>query len=771
MPFGSVTLTPGVNSERTPTLLRAGISQSSLIRFRDSLVQKYGGWQKYYQYAVAGVPRDMHAWEDLNLNKHLFVGTTTQGAVITNNSLTPITPQTLVSNFAPNFSTTATSPLVTIIDPNITDVTVYDSVFFNVPVSVGGLILDGLYPITVTQVAGSHSYQITAATAATTTETNPTATNNTTASGNPTLHFASTPSWVAGGMVIFNLNHPASIPANTLVSSTTSTTVVMTGNAASPGVSSGDDIVFCSVPLFTTTSGSSVVNVGLLNHGQVVGNTVVFAASTTASGVTISGSYDVITYTDVNNFSIQASTQATASSIFAMNGGEAQLVYSIALGPPPLGSGYGTGGYGGLTPPSTTYGYGGVGGSSEGVQIGTPITATDWTSDNWGEILIACPKGGGIYYWDPTGGFQNLQIISSGPIYNNGIFVSMSEQILVAYGSTVEQGIGYQQQPMLVQWCDVGNFFQWNATAQDQAGNFVIPIGSSIMAGLAVSNQNLILTDLDLWAMSYIGPPDVFGFNKIGAGMGAVSSHSVQQLRGSVYWMGTTNFYSYTSNGANVIPCPVWDAVFGNINTNYLQNVRAMPNTPFNECGFLYPSAASTSGECDSYVKFNISEPGTPWDYGPTTQTIPGTMQFARSAWIDQSVIGMPIGASPGGVIYQHETTPDADGQPLIYAYLTGYFYIGEGEDFCFIDQIYPDFIWESYTGTQSANVQLSFYLVNYPGDTPTIYGPYTCTQATEFLSVRFRGRQMAILVQGSDLGSFSRLGMCRYRYSPSGRR
>src|ERR1700722_20454117 len=97
--FGSVSLVPGVNVERTPTLLRAGISQSSLIRFRDDLVQKYGGWQKYYQFAIAGVPRDMHAWEDLNAVDHLSVGTTTQLDVITDGTLQNITPQTLISDF------------------------------------------------------------------------------------------------------------------------------------------------------------------------------------------------------------------------------------------------------------------------------------------------------------------------------------------------------------------------------------------------------------------------------------------------------------------------------------------------------------------------------------------------------------------------------------------------------------------------------------------------------------------------------------------------
>lgn len=758
MAFGSVTLVPGVNVERTPTLLRAGIAVSSLIRFRDSLVQKLGGWLQLYPYAISGVPRDLHAWEDLNGLDHLAIGTTGTGTklvVITDGNLQDITPQSLTSNFAPNFSTTANSPIVSIVDPNIANITTDDSVFFNVPISIGGIILFGLYPITL--VTGTDSYEITASANATTTETNPTATNGTTASGNNTLHFGTTPSWLVDGMVIADLTTPAAIPGGTTVASDTGTTVVMSNNAAAPGVGNGDEIIFCSLPVFTTTNGSQIVSVKFIDHQLSVGSVVVFQIPTTGEGVTITGAYEVAAVTDANTFTIAATTQATGSGTFAMNNGEAQLVYSIALGPPPAGSGFGLGGFG-----SGGFGTGTTGGS----QIGTEITAADWTSDNWGEILIACPENGGIYYWDPTSGFANAQIISSGPAFNAGIFISTTEQILIAYGSSVSEenpgDIGVQQQPLLVQWSDAGNFFQWNPNASDQAGSFPIPTGSRLVAGMAVSNQNLLWTDLDLWAMSYIGVPDVFGFNKIGAGLGAVSSHAIQQLRGSVFWMSPSNFASYTSNGANVIPCPVWDAVFQNINTSFLQNVRAMPNTPYNEVGWLYPSAASTSGECDSYVKMNITEPGAPWDIGP----------ISRSAWIDESVLGMPIGASPNGYIYQHEVSPDAAGSPLVATFTTGFFYLQEGEEYTFVDQIIPDFKWQIFPNAgSSAQIQLTFNVVNFPGDTPVSYGPYLVTQATENLSVRFRGRLMSITCTSSDIGSFWRIGSIKYRYSPAGRR
>ena len=175
MPFGEVRLIPGVNVERTPTLLEASVSQSQLIRYKDGLVQKLGGWKKFYQNAVPGVPRDMHAWEDLNGTTHLGMGSTTQLAIITNGVYQDITPQTLTSDFAPNITATSGTSTISITDPNIGNVTIYDSIFFNVPVSQGGIVLSGLYPIT--QVGGTTTFNIAAATAAATTAANPNTTN------------------------------------------------------------------------------------------------------------------------------------------------------------------------------------------------------------------------------------------------------------------------------------------------------------------------------------------------------------------------------------------------------------------------------------------------------------------------------------------------------------------------------------------------------------------------------------------------------------------
>lgn len=674
MPEVSLKLIPGVNVELTPTLNVSGISSCNLIRFKSKLPEKLGGWSKFYPFAVAGVPKDLHAWADLNAVPRLAVGTTQQLGVITNGSLQDITPQTLVSDVSVDVSTTNTSTTVEITDTNIANLTTFDSVFFNTPVSVGGLILQGLFPIST--ITGTDSYTIETATPATAT--------------------------------------------------------VASGGA---------------VPAFVTTSASSVVTVNLNNHGLAVGSRFTFPIPTTVGGVVIDGTSVVSSVPGANSFTIAASAQASSNDTKSMNSGDAQYVYYIALGPAAAGVGYGLGGYG-----DGGYGTGVVPTS----QTGTSITATGWTLDNWGEIILSNPIGGGIYFWSPNAGFQNSSLAPNAPIFNNGIFVAMPEQILVAFGS-ISSGI--QQDPLTVRWSDALDFTRWEVTSQTQAGSFKIPTGSSIIGGMQATQQALIWTDLDVWAMSYIGPPLVFGFNKISSGCGLIGPHAMAEMRGNVYWMSSGNFFILGGSGVQQIPCTVWDAVFQNLDAANQSKCIAAPNSAFDEIAFFYPSISGGTGEIDSYVKYNIEE--KTWDYG----------SLARSAWVDQSVLGEPIGASPQGIIFQHEVSPDADGQPMLPFFETGYFTIAEGQNFAFVDWFFPDMKFGTFSGAQTAIVQVTITVVDFPNATPRVFGPFNMTAATNFVNMRLRGRQAKFRFASSDPGSFWRLGNMRYRVAQDGRR
>ena len=106
----------------------------------------------------------------------------------------------------------------------------------------------------------------------------------------------------------------------------------------------------------------------------------------------------------------------------------------------------------------------------------------------------------------------------------------------------------------------------------------------------------------------------------------------------------------------------------------------------------------------------------------------------------------------------------------MVSSFQTGYFVLTEANVKMFIDQIWPDMKWGYYGGAQSAQVRLTFYVTDYPGQTPLEYGPYTMTQATTFITPRFRGRLVSIKMESSDIGSFWRIGNMRYRYQEDGK-
>lgn len=679
MPWGAVQLKPGVDTQMTLAANTAGVSQSQLIRYKEALIQSYGGFAALTGTLIGSTIRDLHPWQGIGVsNPYLGIGATQSLSVYNsaNGVMATITPQTNTTNPPPNFSISSGSFIVTIVDGG-SSASVFNTVYFNTPVAIGNLLLNGAYPIN--SVGGSSIYTILSSVAA-------------------------------------------------------STTIASSGK----------------LPVFTTSSGSATVLVNLSNNGftATTGLFQQFIAPTSVGGLTIQGKYQITSVIDSTTFNITATTQATSAATVTMNASLAQLVYYIALGPTLPGSGFGSGGFGS----------GGFGtGSASSGSPGTPISAIDWTQDNWGNILLACPEDGAIYTWSADSGFSTARVISQAPFFNGGIFVSMPQQILVAWRSIQSSGV---QDPLRVRWCNAGDFTNWTVSNQTTAGSFPIPTGSKIVGGLQCPQFGLISTDLDVWTMTYVGGTVIFNFNRVGTGCGWIGSHACGILGGNPYWMGVNNFFVLSSNGVVPIPCSVWDQVFQNLAAASLRyKVRVAVNSAFNEIAWFYPSAAST-GENDSYVKVHIEGQEYEWDYG----------LMVRTAWCDVSILGMPIGADSNGQLWQHETGTSITGTGLP-SFRTGWWVIGEGQEIPYVDMIIPDFIYGLRSGAQDASVSITFFGCDYPDGPQTTYGPYPVTSSTQFINTRIRNKLLSAKIESTANTEFWRIGRVRFRFATSGRR
>lgn len=777
MPYASLKLLPGVNENMTPALNQAGISTSNYIRFipdgRDGVLpQKLGGWSAYYSQPMTAIVRALWAWADTNAHQYLAIGTENVGntgqstlqVIPVGGSIQNIIPQSSTAGSVPvSVSCTTGSSFFNITDSTTPGITNNDSVYIAAQISVGGTILFGQYQTNPDNYVGATSYDVQATDILGTPIGASTAIFTGSISATDLTVTSLSSGYIRPGQTITGTG----VSAGTKIESQTSGTaggagvyvVSVSQTVSSTTITSNA----ATVAQFSTTSGSSSVTIRLPNHGYSVGSTFPVLISTTVGGATFYGQYLVQTVPDADTFTINSPSTPTGTASAYMNGGNAYYLYSFGIASVPLSTGYGSGGYG----------QGGYGGSPVVPAIGNAIAATDWTMANWGEVFLSCPINAAatppyqpIYQWDPLSGSPIATIIPEAPVVNDGIFVAMPERQIIAWGSSFN-GI---QDPLLIRWCDVNNYNSWIATVTNQAGSYRIPKGSAIIGCIQGPQQGLVWTDIALWSMQYIGQPYVYSFNEIGTGCGLIARKAAGSLNGAVYWMGPSNFYRLGGAGVETMPCPLWDVIFQDLDTSNLQKIRIAVNSRFNEVAWYYPTKGN-SGEINAYVKYNAVL-GT-WDYG----------SLSRTAWIDQSVLGPPIGASPTDkFIYQHETSPDAASGNTAVAmpssFQTGYFAIAEGEQKSYVDQVWPDMRWGYFSGTEnafygtnpSATVNLTFYVTDYPGQQPLVYGPYPVTQGTQYISPRFRGRLVSISVASNDLGTFWRLGNVRYRVTPDGK-
>lgn len=801
MPHITVKLIPGVDTNKTPTLNEAAISYTDLVRFMPDrsgygLVQKLGGWTRYIAGGFSNAIRELKAWSDLEFTKYLAIGGEgTVGAQVfreSDSSLIDITPNTLTQNVTTGVSygitTASASYSVTLYMPQIPSAASY--VYFPTIVNVGNVNLIGPYDI-LTIGAGFVTFvvpnlqtpisKISAITAG--------------ANRTVTVTFQSAVTFYVGQSVYVGDVNDASFNGFFTITGIGTNTITYTQTGVATAATSYGGYVGPRVtlgglpPKFTTTAGSTTVVVDLYAHGFSVGSTFNVPISTTVGGATISGLYTVSKVNTVDQFEIVISLPATSSTNAYENAGKLNVVSFVSIVSADQGDNFV---YGGGVYNEGVYGSGYVPAAS----LGDPITAVDWTFDNWGSILTGCPKNGALYYWQPVGGsIQNFSYMPNAPVYNTGAFVSMPQRQIIAYGSS----FGTIQDPLLVRWCDLEDFTIWFGTANNQAGSYRIPTGSRIVGGLQASQQTLLWTDLDVWSMSYIGQPYIYGFNKVGANAGLISQKAVAQMGGVVYWMSQKQFFKFSGNGVEVIPCPIWDQVFQNFfpgndaNGNpYTDRIRCASNSQFNEITWYFPAHYTNNidpatglalqeqqlgtGEVNAYAKYNVAL--NQWDYG-YQHPDDATVLVGRTAWIDQSVLGPPIGAAAatsvagettGFYIYQHETSNDADGAAMDCGFTTGYAALSDGDQMMFVDQVWPDMKWGFVDEAKTAVVKITFYVTNYPGDQPIEYGPYEVTQGTQYLSVRMRGRLVSFSVSSTDAGSFWRLGGIRYRFQPDGK-
>ena len=154
---------------------------------------------------------------------------------------------------------------------------------------------------------------------------------------------------------------------------------------------------------FTATLASSVITVADAAHGCITGDTVIYSGvgitglggNITASVLT--GTFQV-TIVDANTYTITVSATANATDVSGSPGGGTVITqYEISSGPA-------------YQVPLVGWGAGPWGSGAWGVGTATADSLQLWNQQNFGQDLIYGPRGGALYYWYASVGYNPAQI-------------------------------------------------------------------------------------------------------------------------------------------------------------------------------------------------------------------------------------------------------------------------------------------------------------------------------------------------------------------------
>lgn len=518
---------------------------------------------------------------------------------------------------------------------------------------------------------------------------------------------------------------------------------------------------------FAATNGSTVLTVTDTTHGAFLHDFVTFSAAASLGGVVtaavLNAEYQIASIVDSNSYTIHLAAAADASD--TGDGGTGTIAaYQLTTGleSAVLGTGWGAG----------VWSRGGWGSAADVNIPGAQLRV--WSEDNFGEDLVICPRGGGIFLWDTSAGLAaravNITALagsSQAPTVAQQVMVSERDRHTLAFGCDSQFSSGVAD-PLLIRFSSQENLADWDVTsATNTAGEIRLGSGSTFIAAVQTKQQIVIFTDMSLHAMQFVGPPFTFSTQEVSSGVSLIGPNAALAVGDAVYWMGLGDFHIYDGS-VTPLPCDVKEYVFSDINRVQGGKICAGHNSGFSEIWWFYPSAASDNN--DRYVVYDYAQ--NLWHYG--------TMD--RTAWASTGLVRYPLATARDGRIYYQEfgtddgsTNPPSPLTPFIESSVVD---MGEGDQFMFASRLIPDIAFRSSSDVGST-VTMGLFVRNFPGDAfggtdanPVIkIAALPVVRFTDQLFVRIRGRSISLRISSAQINTAWRLGSPRLEVRTDGRR
>jgi hypothetical protein len=722
---------PGVVKNDTGLRNEGGYSDSDLVRFWQGLPQPIGGWQVDPQ-KFEGKARGIHSWSTLQGKSVLAFGTSSKLYAKVGGALRDITGPLHETTLDNALSTTNGSPIVTVNLPFHRLRWTSSVTFTNQQAAIGGITLDGSYPIV--EILNPGQFTIDAGANASADVTNgggfvdfqadlPAGYENTLADGYGTGPYGAGPYGVGSVATEDNstdlrvwsldnwgenlLANPSGYGLWEWQPEVSYLDLAFNGgfndNANGWGLGTGWSYAAGKVSKATGTASNLSQNVdGVLEGGRVY--RVIFTVERTAGSLKLrmnSGTPAAVI--NIGTASSAITRSGTYSRTFVAPPGPLDIVFE-----------------------------------ADATFVGS-IDSVSYQLEDKAYRIDTAPSRMDAMFVDPRG-------------------------LVVAVGTVQIDGV---YNPTCVRCSDLGKNRSWIPDNDSLASEYVLRGGGGrLMAGLATRQQNLIWGDNGVFSLQYAGEAgNAFTINLLGTGCGLISRHSMAEQNGFVFWVANTKqFFIFRGLGSTslgipeIIPCTIREDVFDNLDLEQSLKVHAGINPAFSEVWFFFPDLRDAQivddqpiGECSRVAAFS-------WIEG---HWVPH--RIARTAWEPSGVFNNPVGLAPNGYAFEHETGTTANGAALNAWIETSDFDIEDGTNLMALTGIMPDF------KAQTGDVRFTFKHRQYPqGPILEKDLPLSRPNSRRVL-FRAMARQGRVRIASASTGAFWRLGAIRFEMQKTG--
>lgn len=228
-----------------------------------------------------------------------------------------------------------------------------------------------------------------------------------------------------------------------------------------------------------------------------------------------------------------------------------------------------------------------------------------------------------------------------------------------------------------VTWSDREDYEDWTPTVSNQAGSLRLAGIGKLVRIIKVLDQVLVLGENDAFAGKYVGPPYVYGFDRVGDNCGIIGPEAVAATDTFAVWIGSKSFWIFDGN-VKQLPCEVLDFYIKDKSLAQRSKTVAFTSADHSEVWWLYQSNSSPTNEVDSYIVFNYLK--NVWYTG----------RLDRTFGIDADPLYYSLMVSSNGALYDHEVEGAGfDGRvPFI---TSGPLETESGERVTAMSYVYPD--------------------------------------------------------------------------------